>query len=421
MGLSRKNPPGDVAAVTAGRAEIRTAAAAEAVQMADDAFSTIERAKQSSGPAAAIEELIRSLENRGEWHRLFDALLLKKKFEMGLPLSRPTSFDNVPEERQAEFEQAYIIAARRAGESFLAENNIPQAWIYLRTIREPQKVAKALDRIPIGDGLPENVDDLISVALYERAHPVKGLELMLQSRGTCNTITAFDQAIAQISPEERVRGAELLVRHLYGELFQSVCRDIERRGEAPFSGKTLREAITGRDWLFDEGDYHIDVSHLGSVVRFARFLNPDSPELDTVLQLTEYGARLSPQFQFPGDPPFDAYYTAHMHFFRILAGSHRDEAIAYFHDRIRSAEDFEDRRLIAYVLVDLLVRIGAKNDAVSVAKEFLADLDESSGFSFAQLCEEAERMDVYQETAQGKGDLVGFTAALLRGPTANPG
>ena len=184
---------------------------------------------------------------------------------------------------------------------------------------------------------------------------------MLQSRGTCNTISAFDQAVADISPEERIRGAELLARHLYGELFQSVCRDIERHGEPPFTGKALRDAIAGRDWLFDEGNYHIDVSHLGSVVRFARFLSPESSELDTVLQLTEYGGRLSPQFQFPGDPPFDAYYTAHLHFFRILANDHRDEAIAYFQDRIRSAEEFEDRRLIAYVLVDLLVRIGAKN------------------------------------------------------------
>jgi hypothetical protein len=389
-----------------------------AVEMAEDAFLTIEKARQASGPGAAIDELQRALETRGELHRLFDAILLKKKFEMGLPLSRPTSFDSVPEERQAEFEEAYIAAARRVGDAFLAENNIPQAWIYLRTIREPQGVAQALDRIVVDNGLPENVDDLITVALYERAHPVKGLELMLQSRGTCNTISAFDQAVPQISAEERIRGAELLVRHLYGELLQSVCRDIERRGEAKFTGKTLREAMAGRDWLFDDGNYHVDVSHLGSVVRFARFLTPESAELQTVLQLTEYGMRLSPQFQFPGDPPFDAYYPAHLHFFRILADDQRDAAVAYFHERLQTTADAEDRRLIAYVLVDLLVRIGAKNEAVAVAKEFLSDLDESSGFSFAQLCEEAERMDVYRETAQGKGDLVGFTAALLREPSA---
>jgi hypothetical protein len=397
---------------------IQADAAAEVVAMAENEFATIEKIRQASGPAAAISELLRTLESRGELHRLFDAMLLKKKFEMGLPLTRPTTFDNVPEERQTEFEQAYIAAARRIGEAFLAENNIPQAWIYLRTIREPEGVAKALEKIPVGNGLPENIDDLISVALYERANPVKGLELMLESRGTCNTITAFDQAVPQITPEERVRGAELLVRHLYGELFQSVCRDIERRGEAPFTGKTLREALAGRDSLFEENNYHVDVSHLGSVVRFARFLGPGSPELETVIQLAEYGMRLSSQFQFPADPPFDEYYKAHLHFFRILANDRRNEAIAYFHERLRSTEEFEDRRLIAYVLVDLLVRIGATNDAVLVAREHLADLDESSGFSFAQLCEEAERMDVYRETAQGKGDLVGFTAALLREPNA---
>jgi hypothetical protein len=386
--------------------------------MTEDAFASIEKARQSSGPAAAIDELLRVLEAQGELHRLFDAKLLKKKFQMGLPLSRPSSFDTVPEERQTEFEEAYIAAARQVGEGFLSQDNIPQAWIYLRTIHEPERVAKALDRVPSENGLPENVDDLIAVALYERAHPVKGLEMMLQARGTCNTISAFDQAIPQISSEERIRGAALLTRHLYGELFHSVCRDIERRQGSPASAKTLREAIVGRDWLFDDGNYHIDVSHLGAVVRFARFLTPESPELDLARQLCEYGGRLSSQFQFPADPPFDEYYPAHGHFFSILAGDDRDAAVAYFHKRIKTAGEIEDRRLIAYVLVDLLVRVGKRDDAVAVARDYLADLDESSGFSFAQLCEEAERMDVYRETAESKGDLVGYTAALLKCPTA---
>jgi hypothetical protein len=396
---------------------IRKAVAARPAEMAENSFASIEKARLANGPSAAIEELLRSLESRGELHRLFDGLLLKKKFEMGLPVSRPTSFDNVPDERQGEFEEAYIAAARRVGEAFLSQGNVPQAWIYLRTIREPERVTKALEEIAVDNGLPENVDELISIALYERAHPVKGLELMLQSRGTCNTITAFDQAVPQISSEDRIRGAAMLVHHLSGELFQSVCRDIERRESAPCTCKSLIEAITERDWLFDDGNYHIDVSHLAAVVRFARFLPPESADLPVVLQLCEYGKRLSAQFQFPADPPFDDYYTAHLRFFQILANVHRDEAIAYFQDRIRSATDLEDRRLIAYVLVDLLVRIDAKNDAVMVAKEFLADLDESSGFSFAQLCEEAERMDVFRETAQNKGDLVGFTAALLKEPS----
>jgi hypothetical protein len=121
------------------------APAGAAINMAQDAFATIEQVRQSGGPAAAVDELIRTLETRGEHHRLFDALLLKKKFEMGLPLSRPTSFDSVPEERQNEFEEAYIAAARRVGTALLSENNIPQAWIYMRTIREPERVAQALE------------------------------------------------------------------------------------------------------------------------------------------------------------------------------------------------------------------------------------------------------------------------------------
>ncbi len=347
--------------------------------MSDSEFAKIDEANRSRGPAAAVDELVRTFEAGHDWHRLFDALLLKKKLAMGLPTARPSSFDQVPEDRQQEFEEAYIEAARRVGRAFLDENNIPQAWMYLRTVREPQTVAQALEKIDANNGLPENIDDLISVALYEKAHPVKGLELMLKSRGTCNTITAFDQAIAQISSDERLRGAELLVSHLYDELLSSVCRDIERRAaeNAPTGGapdaatqpQSLLEAMADRDWLFAEGNYHIDVSHLASVVRFARFLTPESPQLPKAIELCEYGRRLSRQFHYPSDPPFDDYYEAHRYFFRVLAGVDRAASLDYFRQRLSEATEADDRRLIAYVLVDLLVRGGALGDAVLVAAE----------------------------------------------------
>jgi hypothetical protein len=391
--------------------------------MSDSAFAKIDEAHRSRGPAAAVDELIGTLEAGHDWHRLFDALLLKKKLEMGLPVSRPASFDQVPEDRQPEFEEAYIDAARRVGRAFLAEQNIPQAWMYLRTVREPQAVADALEAVDSQNGVPENVDDLISVALYERAHPVKGLQLMLKSRGTCNTITAFDQSIAQISSVERLRGAELLVSHLYDELLQSVRRDLERRiaeGSAnpaatgdPPRPATLQEAIVGRDWLFEEGNYHVDVSHLSAVVRFARFLNPQSGQLQKAVELCEYGRRLSQQFQYPADPPFDDYYPAHLHFFRVLQGLDREQSLEYFRRRLADASETDDRRLIAYVLVDLLVRVDALEDAALVAAEHLRDLDEASGFSFAQLCEEAGRLDLYRAAARDRGDLIGFTSALI--------
>ncbi len=396
---------------------------AVATGMNDSEFAKIDEVNRARGPAAAVDELIRTFETGHDWHRLFDALLLKKKLSMGVPTARPSSFDQVPEDRQQEFEEAYIEAARRVGRAFLDENNIPQAWMYLRTVREPQAVAQALEKIDANNGLPENIDDLISVALYEKAHPVKGLELMLKSRGTCNTITAFDQAVAQISADERLRGAELLVSHLYDELLSSVCRDLERRAAenaAPSGHATagaqplsLLAAITDRDWLFDEGNYHVDVSHLASVVRFARFLSPESTQLPKAIELCEYGRRLSQQFQYPSDPPFDDYYVAHRHFFHVLADVDRATSLDYFRRRLHEATETDDRRLIAYVLVDLLVRRGALGDAVLVAAEHLRDLDESSGFSFAQLCEEAGRLDLYRDAARENGDLIGFTSALV--------
>ncbi len=396
---------------------------AVATGMNDSEFAKIDEVNRARGPAAAVDELIRTFEAGHDWHRLFDALLLKKKLSMGVPTARPSSFDQVPEDRQPEFEEAYIEAARRVGRAFLDENNIPQAWMYLRTVREPQAVTQALEKIDANNGLPENIDDLISVALYEKAHPVKGLELMLKSRGTCNTITAFDQAIAQISVDERLRGAELLVSHLYDELLSSVGRDLERRaaetaapsGQATAGAQppSLLAAITDRDWLFEEGNYHVDVSHLASVVRFARFLSPESTQLPKAIELCEYGRRLSQQFQYPSDPPFDDYYEAHRHFFHVLADVDRATSLDYFRRRLHEATETDDRRLIAYVLVDLLVRRGALGDAVLVAAEHLRDLDESSGFSFAQLCEEAGRLDLYRDAAREKGDLIGFTSALV--------
>ena len=158
------------------------------------------------------------------------------------------------------------------------------------------------------------------------------------------------------------------------------------------------------------------MSHLGAVVRFARFLTPESPNLAKAIELCEYGRRLSSQFQYPSDPPFDDYYAAHLHFFKVLEDSDRQKSLDYFRERLAAATETDDRRLIAYVLVDLLVRIGTLEDAALVASEHLRDLDESSGFSFAQLCEEAGRLDLFRDAAREKGDLIGFTSALVGQP-----
>jgi hypothetical protein len=223
-----------------------------------------------------------------------------------------------------------------------------------------------------------------------------------------------------MSPENRRNSAALLVRELYESLSHTVRRDLEQRESAPKEAASLHELISGRDFLFEDGNYHIDVSHLHSVIRFARFLDPGDAELQRAIELAEYGSKLAVQFQYPGDPPFDKFYQAHIEYFRVLSGEGRNDAISTFQQRLEDETDTQNKQLIAYVLVDLLSRIGQFDRALDLAAEHLREVDGSSGFSMAQLCRRAGRIDTLRDVARDRRDLVGYTAALLEGAEETP-
>lgn len=385
--------------------------------MNETLFDQLKHIQTTSGTESAIHQLIESLTERKEYDRLFEAMLLKHRFEMGLPLAQPTSLD-VPEERRQEFEDHYIETAREVGELFLADGNIARAWPYLRTIGEAEKVREALENVSTNREADEETEQYIAIALHEGAHPVKGLELMLKTYGICNTITTFDQALQQqlLKGEDQKRAAALLVKELYQDLTQTLGHEVQSRVAMVPPGSTIRELITGRDWLFENDNYHIDVSHLNSVVRFARAFDRNTPELQNVIELCEYGSKLSPQFQYQGDPPFDEFYPAHLHFFKVLVGDNVDEHLQYFKDRLEAEPDEEDKPYLAIVLVDLLMRLERLGEAVDAATPYLSmvnDLSEN-GFSYARLCQEAKRYDAWQKACEQAGDYVGFAAAVIQ-------
>ncbi|MGD9854006.1 MAG: hypothetical protein AB7U20_03560 [Planctomycetaceae bacterium] len=386
--------------------------------MSDSEFAGLEELARNSGAEAVFARLVALLREQNAPHKLFDARLVHKKYALGLPLSRPTSFDDVPQEHRAEVEEAYVSAAREAGERFLAEGDIPSAWMYLQVIREPEKVAAAIDALPTDCEFDEKQEQIMQVALFERVHPVKGVQMMLRSHGICSTITSLDQAMGHLSAAQRQACAKVMVRQLYGDLTQNVRRQAQDRIPTLAPDATLRELIQGRDWLFEGGNYHIDVSHLSSVVRFARSIEPPAEELDLALQLCEYGSRLDRQLQYPGEPPFDEFYPAHRHFFQVVRDDDVDTALDYFRKRLADEEDERDQPLLAYVLVDLLMRSKRLDEAVDVAAIHLTQLGPDAQFSFAELCAEAGRFDRLAEVARQRGDLVGFAAALVARPTS---
>lgn len=385
--------------------------------MSDEMFSQLDDACRAGGASATLDALIETLSAQKQYHLLFDARLLQAKHGMGVASTRPTSFEDVPQERREEFEQSYISAARNVGDLLLADGQLTEAWIYFRTIGEPDKVTAALEALDAPREFNDQTEALINVALHEGANPVKGLEIMLRTHGTCNTITALEQQMTELSLENRKRAAALLTRELYRDLSQSLQHCVEQRMAMTPPGSTVRELIAGRDWLFEDGNYHVDVSHLNAVVRFARSLDESCPELKQAIELAEYGSHLDEPLQYGTEPPFDEYYRASIQYLRALAGEDVDAALAYFRGRLEGDLEPQDKQMVAYVLTDLLMRLQRHGEAVDVAEPYLSDAEDANGFSFSDLCRQAGRIETLQSVSKRRGDIVRYAAALIQSGT----
>jgi len=376
-----------------------------------DPFQTLADSVSHGAGSQAVATLIAHLRETSQFHQLFDALLLQQKLAWGLPLLHPTSFDDVPEPQKAEFEQAYIAAAREVGSLLLQAGQLGQAWVYFRTLREPEPVIAAINALDLEQPPPE---DLYDVALYQGVAPERGLEFLLKYNGTCNSITALDQQFRQLTPQQRRACAALMVRQIHRDLHYSVLLDIERRtGQPPAAETSLTAAIAAHPELLAEGNYHIDVSHLHAVVRFARTLTRDDAELLQARELAEYGSRLLPQYQYAADPPFEAYYPAHIAYFSALAGDNPEHGLHYFEQNLQSQTEDMERQLSALGYVELLMRLDHKSRAAELGVKHLGNVQDQIGFSLSDLCLEAHRPELLPELARAKQDLVAYTAALL--------
>ena len=384
-------------------------------------------AARDDGPAAVAGVLVDALRAQGDPDRLFGALLLRAKADLGLPTIRPASFDGVPEGQTRAFEDRYLAAAREvAGMHADAATpgdltGLARAHEYFRTIGEPARLKPWLEKIdPAVTGEPlgeEATDTFIQIALYEGVHPLPGLRALLEARGTCNTVTAADGLFGRLSPDESRDAAALLVDRLHGELLASLQADIERRDESAGDVSevdSIPPLLAGRGWLTAEKNYHTDTSHLAAAVRFAKALDPDHPAFGRAIELAEYGRRLDPTLQYPAEPPFRDFYAAHLRFFAALADRSRDENLRFFREQLDAEPDAEDKPPLALVLVELLDRCGRTDEAVAVARAHLSDREDGQ-FSFAALCLRAGRTDLLAEVARERDDPVRYAAAVMGG------
>jgi hypothetical protein len=384
--------------------------------MSRDTFDQLESRLSARGAQGVLEELARHLTAERKYHELFDVLLMRSRHALGLPVVLATPLDDLSEPVRSQVETAYLDSCREVGAHLLGEGKLREAWMYLRPLGDKQLVAAELVKIEPND---ENLQDLIEIGLHEGVAPAHGFELVLKHYGTCNAITTYEGALMGRPRADQQAAAALLLKRLHEELLANVRADITKQEGQPPKEVSLAELVADRDWLFAEHNYHIDTTHLAATIRFARVLE-DPAQLRLAYDLTEYGRRLSRQFQFAGDEPFADVYPSHGLFFAAQLGQQVDEAVTYFRDRAKNASPEEHGTAPAEVYIALLARLKRYAEAIEATIELIPPGSRTSGFapSLLELSRGAGDYSRLMEVCRQRGDLVAFTAGMLERESA---
>lgn len=379
--------------------------------MESGVFRQTEQALEGGGEKAMFDTLTQTFMQEKDYGKLFQLRVLRKRFELGLPLIQSGPGEDIPADKRPEYEQAFIQAAREAGELFLAENDIPRAWPYFRAIGESAPVVAAIERTEEH----ENMAAIIEIAYQEQIHPRKGFELILKHYGICRAISSVFQYPTR---EGRQDCIGLLLRSLHRDLVSNLKRTIAQQEGAAPETETIAALIEGRGWLFEDNCYYIDTSHVVSLMQYS--LELDDPELlGLALDLAEYGSRLGSMFQRCGNPPFETF-TDYAAYLRTVLGRDVEAGIDHFRHKVDECDPNEYGTVPAQVLVGLLSRLGRYTEAICVSTQHLqeGDPNQYSCPSVLQLCQWAGDFEQLRKIASEQGDILSFTAGLLQGSRA---
>lgn len=314
-------------------------------------------------PAQMLEQLIQYFRDQQLPMELFEARKMAVRNELGVPLISAEDEPARAEEVERQLELGLLDACREAGEMLIRAGRVFEGWTYLRPTGDNELIRRLVAEVEIND---DNYDEMIRVLLHEGVDVGRGFQAVLEHQGTCNSITLFDQAIAQRSKADRRAAGERLLEHFYHELTSLVREDITARDSAPAEEETLYDMISNRPWVLKDGGYHLDTTHLSSTVRIASTLT-DPKQLRKAWELTQYGRQLHHQFQYPGEEPFVDFYPAYAAFYSILLGENVDAGLKLFERKAKNVDPHEHGTGAIETYVDLLDRVGRQLDAISAA------------------------------------------------------
>ena len=374
-------------------------------------LDAIQAELENHGPLAAADRLCEHLKAHEDWHSYFYAKLLRKRVELGVSPFPSGPSSDLPAATHEPYEAAIREAAREVGQALLARKDFPRAWGYFRLIGEAGPMREALENYEPGPD--DDTYPVVEIAWHQQVHPKRGFDIYLSRHGICSSITMVGSTDLSSFPEIRSYCYSQLVRTLYDQLAERLRNDLEQRGLP--TADSVRAMM--RDELFTDDAYHIDVSHLSSVVQMAIQLPASEREtLMKALELSEYGQRLAPQFQGGADCPFENTYSDYSVYLKTLLGIDSEEGLRYFEAKV-PGELADGNTLPAEVYVNLLLKMDRKAQALSAARKYLEHADERnlSCPGPMELARQTGDYPAVTATAKATGDAVTFLAGLIAG------
>lgn len=387
--------------------------------MDQEIFERLQTRLDSEGTTGVLQQLAEYFDSAERFHELFEVRKMQVRNQLGLPLLYTDSGEQLPEVQRQALEDGLVKACREVGLRLLRATKLQEAWHYLRAVGDTEQVKIELGKL---EATPDNVDEFIALCVHESLDLERGFQLMLEHYGTCNSITTFDSVMYGRPREHRAVGAKHLVAHLYQELRENVAAHVERQeGEKPDPNAPLSEWIANREWLFAEGGYHIDTTHLSSVVGFARDVS-DTHHLELASELARYGERLDASLQYDGNPPFQPLYATSLRYFAALLDQDRTEHVAFFKQQAEATNAREETTMAIEVYIDLLARIGESKQAIDEAMRLLPQDIQQTGHapSLMELAAAADDFEPVKRLSREREDLLGYALALLRATSELP-
>lgn len=378
-------------------------------------FAQLRQLTDAKGLDAGLDYLEQFTRRKREYSQLFEVLKMRVRKNMELPILYSQKPDDLDESQQRKLEDGLLAACREVGTLMFKSGDFVQGWAYLQPVGDRDLNEKLIRSVKVDD---ENADALIDIAVSQGAAPGYGFKLLLDHFGTCNGITTFDTQAAMFDIDsQRLMAAELL-DHLYDQLLENLVSVVEESGGQLSKPLTLGAVMEQNEELA-QGSYVVDATHLASVVRIARILQGEH-QLSRAFELARYGSSLPDDFQYPGQVPFENTYEDHLKYFGALLGRDVESAVSHFRAKMKTHDPRQHGSVVIESLVELLVRLNRRNEAIDVMTEELLGKHAPLGIApmptdVAQTPEQKQKLMKFYEA---QDDLIGFGQCLLSGSTA---